>query len=298
MYSALAPLVGSLITLMNGLNSRFAEIVGALVACLVIHLAGLAAVSAVLFLKKEEKRPGSLPFYYYLGGFVGVGTVFSSTYAFSTLGASLTVGLALLGQTLFSVAVDATGFLGRKKYPLTLDRAPGLCLAVAGALFMAGNWRSDAPAMLVAFASGAFPGLSFVLNAELGRRKGLLHSTRVNYLAGLATTLLIFAAVRPDLGASWRSITAAGPFLALGGGFMGVAVVTSMNFLFPRMPAFSATLLVFSGQALTGVLIDFIAEGFFNWRKIVGTLILLVGLAINSFLSSRNRRKEGEIEKV
>ena len=157
MYSVFAPLVGALMTVMNQTNSRFSVLVGSLVATLVIHIAGLAAVSAVLLAKREEGRPGRLPFYYYLGGFVGVGTVFSNNYAFAALGASLAVALALLGQTLFSIAVDATGLLGRRKYPLSIRSLPGICLALAGVAIMVGTWRSNALAMLVAFASGALP---------------------------------------------------------------------------------------------------------------------------------------------
>jgi transporter family-2 protein len=298
-YSALAPLVGALVTLMLGVNSRFSGLVGNLVATLVIHMVGLAAVSAVLLVKGEEARPGRLPAYYYLGGFVGVATVFSSNYVFAALGASLAVALALLGQTLFSVAADATGFLGRRKYPLSARSLPGIGLAIVGAAVIgaaavghsvaAGNWRASSLAMLLALAAGALPGLSFVLNSELGRMKGILRSTRVNYLVGLATTLVIVAAVRPPAADAARAVVAAGPFLALGGGLMGVVVVAAMNMIFSRMTAFSATLLLFSGQALTGVLFDVVAEAAFDVRKLVGTFVLLAGLAINALLSRRGR---------
>jgi transporter family-2 protein len=291
MFGAFAPLVGALITIMNDANSRFSVLVGSFVAALVIHMVGLAAVSAVLLVRREEKVPGRLPFYYYLGGFVGVGTVFSNNYAFAALGASLAVAFALLGQTLLSLAVDVSGFLGRRKYPLSARNLPGIALAVTGVAVMAGNLRSGAFAMLVALASGLFTGLSFILNSELGRRKGIFRSTRVNYMAGLATTLTIIAALRPTMAASARAVAAAGPFLALGGGLMGVAVVAAANLIFPRIPAFSATILMFSGQALCGVLVDFLAQGALDLRKLAGTLVLLAGLAINALLSKRG---EGE----
>ena len=193
MYSLSVPLIGALITFMSGVNSRLSGITGNLVAVLVIHAAGLAAVSAILLVTRPEqgqgREQGRLPVYFYLGGFVGVGTVFSSNYAFGALGASLAVALALLGQTLFSVAVDATGLLGRVKYPLSLRSLPGIGLAIAGVAIMgsaaAGIGRASAPAMLVALASGALPALTFILNSELGRRKGIMRSTRVNYIVGL-----------------------------------------------------------------------------------------------------------------
>jgi len=293
MYSALAPFIGALITFTSGVNSRLSGIAGNLVATLVIHTVGLAAVSALLLVARREGPQSGEPLrvYHYLGGFVGVGTVFSSNYAFGALGASLAVALALLGQTLFSVAADATGFMGRTRYPLSLRRLPGIGLAMAGVAIMtaaaAETGRASPVAVLVALASGVLPGLSFILNSELGRRKGIMHSTRVNYIVGLATTLVIAVAVRPSAAEAVHAVVTAGPFLALGGGLMGVVVVSSISLVFPRMPALSATLLMFSGQALTGILIDFAAEGVFDVRKLAGTFVLLAGLALNSLLTRK-----------
>jgi transporter family-2 protein len=295
-YSVFVPLVGALITFMSGVNTRLTARVGFLAAAIVIHVAGLAAVSVILLVKHEERREerhdggpeARLPAWYYMGGVVGVVTVFSSIYAFTTLGASLAVALALLGQALFSIALDATGFLGRTRFPLSIRRLPGITLAIAGVMVMShavisGDWRADVPAILMALVAGATPVISFTLNSELGRRKGLLRSTRANYLTGLAGTLLVVAVVRPPVIDAVRAVAAAGPFLALGGGFMGVVVVTSMNFVFPRMSAFAATLLLFSGQALMGVLL----EGVFDAGKLIGTVVLLAGLAVDSLLSRR-----------
>jgi transporter family-2 protein len=293
MYTALAPLVGALITFMNGGNSRFSGRTGILVASLVIHLVGLAAVSALLLIGREPRRPGRLPFYNYLGGVVGVGTVFSSALAFSRLGASLAVALALIGQTLFSIAADATGLLGRTRYPLSARRAPGIALAMAGATIMAGALRWDALAMLAALAAGACPGLSSILNSELGRRKGFLHSTRANYVTGLATTAALALAARPPLAGAASAVAASGPLLALGGGLMGVAVVSSMSLIYSRMAAFSATLLIFCGEALTGVAIDAAAEGRLDGRKLAGTLVLLAGFAVDAALSRGRARPSG-----
>lgn len=301
-YIALAPLVGALVTLMLGVNSRFSGVVGNLVATLVIHVVGLVGVSAVLLVKRERTRPGRLPLCYYLGGFVGVGTVFSSNYVFAALGASLAVALALLGQTFFSIAADATGLMGRRKYPLAARGLPGIGLAIAGvavigAAAMAqtvaeGAWRTRLLAMLLGLGAGALPGLSFILNSELGRRKGIMRSTRVNYLVGLATTLVIVAVVRPPAAEALHAVAAAGPLLSLGGGLLGVIVVAAMNVIFPRTTAFAATLLLFSGQALTGVFFEVVAEGAFDLRKLVGTVLLLAGLALHVLLSKKGTAEE------
>jgi transporter family-2 protein len=280
------------------MNSRLSGLVGNLVAAAVIHVVGLAVVQAVLFVKREPVQPGRLPISYYIGGFVGVGSVLSMNYTFAALGAALAVSLSLLGQTLFSIVVDATGFMGRKRYPLSVRRLPGVCLAIVGAVVMAGSWRSDALPMLVALLSGAFPTLSSASNSELGRRKGVFRSTRINYIVGLGTTMVIVLAARPPVMAAAHAIAAAGPILLLGGGITGVIVVASLNIIFPRIPAFTATVLMFTGQALTGVIIDFAANGAFDARKLIGTFILIAGLALNALLSRHAGAEQGGRKKA
>jgi bacterial/archaeal transporter family-2 protein len=282
-----APLVGAVITLMSGLNSRLSEAAGYLVAAPVIHIAGLATVSLILLFRPEPRRPGRLPPYFYSGGVFGVATVFASAYAFASLGASMAVALSLVGQTLFSLAADAAGIFGRKRYPISARNIPGVALALAGAAVMVGDWRTDAPAMLAALTAGAIPGFTFILNSELGRKKGLFRSVRINYITGLSTSLAVLLISGAALSGSVERLANAGAALVLGGGIMGVVVVASMNYIMPRMSAFYATLLAFAGQAFTGLAVDFAAAGLFDPRKLTGTLVLLAGLAINALLTKR-----------
>ena len=45
---------------------------------------------------------------------------------------------------------------------------------------------------------------------------------------------------------------------------------------------------MFSGQAMTGVIIDAITKGAFDARKVIGTVVVLAGLAVNALLSRRD----------
>lgn len=282
MYGALAPLVGALVTIMSGINSRFSELVAPVVAVFVIHAVGLAAISTVSLVRRDTAIPGKVPAWLYLGGLIGVFTVFSSNYAFSALGASMTVAIALLGQTLFSIAADATGFLGRDKYPLAARRIPGIAIALAGVVVMCGDWRLAGPPMLVAFAAGVTSGLSTVLNAGLGKRKGVLHSVRANYVVGLAVTMGVSLLVRPPLPEAIKAISSAGPLLVLGGGLIGIVVVSTINIIVPRLAVFTFTILMFTGQTAAGVVIDAFSNGALDWRNLAGTAILLCGLALDA----------------
>ena len=294
MYGIAAPFIGVLITMMNGVNSRLSSVVGALTAALTIHVTGIVIIHGVLAARtvygraagKPLGKASRLPWYLYLGGVVGVGTVFSCNYAYTVLDASLAVALGLIGQTVFSIIADATGFLGRERRPVSARRLPGMALAVIGAVVIARNWRSDGAAMLIALGSGLCTGLNALLNAEHGRRNGTLRSARWNYISGLSVTLVIVAATRPDWRSAAASVADAGPFLAAGGASLGVMVVMSMNLVFARLPAFRATLLLFSGQALSGVVMDAAVSGAFDPRKLVGTVVVVAGLALDSAIGT------------
>jgi transporter family-2 protein len=287
MYTMLASLTGILITLMNSVNSRLAAAAGYTAAAVTVHAVGLAAVTLLTLVRREAAEPGRVPLRFYLGGFFGVGTIFACNYAFSTLSASLAVALSLLGQTGFSLLADGTGFLGRTRYPLGPGRLPGIALAAAGTAVLGWGGELRWAAVPVALAAGILPGISFILNSELGRRRGVLRSARWNYLTGLAGTAAVAALAGLPAAPSARAVLEAGPLLALGGGLSGVAVVVTMNFVFPRIPAFTATILLFSGQALAGVALDWAALGILDLRKLLGTGIVLAGLALDSRLSRK-----------
>jgi len=284
-YGTFAIAAGALVTVMSSVNSRFSEIAGPATSVLVIHASGLAAILAVSLFVKHTAVPGRIPLYMYLGGVIGVSTVFASNFAFSAIGASLTIALALLGQTMFSVVADTTGLLGRVKYPLSGRRIPGIALVLAGVAIMSGAWRANLPAMFLALGAGVSVGLSAVLNSQLGTRKGILYSTRANYTTGLLTAALIFVAARDPVPGILEAITAAGPLLALSGGMMGIVVVMTINVVMPRLPVFTATILMFAGQTVTGIFMDALRDGVIDPRKIAGTTILVAGLVFDAVLA-------------
>lgn len=293
-YALLVPLVGALIPLMNSVNSVLALRVGNALSSVIIHIAGLIAVSAALVFRREGPKGGAAggraPFYLYLAGIVGVGTVYSCNLAYGALGASLSVALALFGQMLGSVAVDATGFLGRKKYPFGLKNLPGLLIAAAGVVVISwGEWKMEVPYLALAFVSGLLPLLSFILNSQLAGRIGVMRGTRVNYLVGLAASLLILALQGALSGPSPRASVEAAAGLNIlvlaGGGVLGVIMTGATNYLFPRIPALASTLLMFAGQTFAGLGIDAVTTGHIGLRQPAGALILLAGLAVNALLT-------------
>jgi Uncharacterized protein conserved in bacteria len=290
MYGLLVPLVGGVLTIQNSLNSVLAARVGNYLSLILIHLSGFIPLCVIVLLRKEKGSGEKLPFYCYLGGFVGVGTVVACNLAYGNLGASLAVALALLGQTIGSIAVDATGFLGRRKYPLSARSLPGIALAILGVIVIAGSWEGRLGYMALAFASGFLPAMSFTMNSQVGLSRGVFRATWCNYAVGLLTTLALIAILRPPLASEASGLAGTGLIYIIGGGLLGVVFVAATSFIFPKIPALWTTLLLFTGQALTGVVVDAIAQGSFSVRKLVGTLIVLAGMCVNAALDARKER--------
>jgi len=297
MYILFAPLVGVLITVMNGINSVFAARVGSYLSVLVIHLAGLLAVSLVILVRRDGTKVRRVPAYLYAGGFVGVGTVFACNAAFSNLGASLAVALALFGQMAASLAVDSTGFLGRPRYPVSARNLPGLALCLAGIVVMAGDFGGRLGYIAIALVAGVLPLLSFSLNSQLAEARGIWRSARANFVVGLSTVLALLVIVRPDMGEGVSALAglAAGTetgigrglVLILGGGILGVVMNGVMNFIFPKIPALWSTLFMFAGQALAGLALDAIGQGSMEPRKALGVALVLAGLGANALLGRK-----------
>lgn len=299
MYAFAAPFIGIVITVMNGINSRFSDRAGMLVSAIVIHAAGLALLCLAFPFFPRNPRGRRLPAYRYSGGLVGIATLVTCNAAYSGLGASLAVALALLGQTAFSIAVDVTGFLGRPRYPLDWKHAPGIVGAVAGIALMwafapaaAATGALPAPILFaMAFVAGGLPVVSFVLNSQLALEIGPYRSTRANYVVGLGALCVAAAFARPALPAALDAVSAAGPLLALGGGALGVAVVASANVVYPRLPAFLSTLLIFSGQVVAGLAMDAFSSGAFDAGSAAGAACILVGLGLNAFLGAKSGKE-------
>lgn len=290
-YLALTPLIGALITTMNQVNSKLTAAVGSALALVLIHAVGLAASTAAIALRREKRNPARLLWYRYAGGAIGIGTVLASAAAFRGLGASMATALALLGQMAGAVALDATGLLGRRKHPLEPGQVPGLAASLLGIAVMAGPRIPALFPATMALLAGILPLSTFTLNSQLALEIGVFRSSRMNFLTGLcgsvAIALAAFAtSALPSLDAIGPAL-AAHPFMAIGGGVMGVIMVGSVNVVFPRIPAIYATTLLFAGQALIGLAIDAIDDGAIPVRKLAGVLILLGGMLYNAVRESR-----------
>lgn len=131
--------------------------------------------------------------------------------------------------------------------------------------------------ILIAIFTGANIVLCRFLNAGSSEKNGLNMSTLMNYITGLLTSLLVlwFSGEVGGFRLEWNGVSS---LVIYAGGTVGMITILLSNYLTPRLPAFLLTLLIFVSQLLTALLLDFFLTGFFSMGKLVGGLLVLIGL--------------------
>jgi transporter family-2 protein len=135
--------------------------------------------------------------------------------------------------------------------------------------------------IILAVLCGCITIISMIVNSHLAKKIGTLQGTLINYIVGLTTTILLMIIVKSSISLPYSSFSKI-PWWAFLGGLLGVVVVSSSNIVLPKIPTIYTTLLIFIGQLFTGILIDYFRVGFISKGKIIGGLLILLGLLYNS----------------
>ena len=292
MFVFLALIAGVLNAVTVLQNGQLAAFYGDYSGSVMIHLVGLVAVLVIFACVrcKLPHRQKAAP-WMFLGGVVGVGTVVFCTSAYGGVSVTAIGGLGLLGQSIASLIVDQYGLLGAKKVALRREKLVGVAAVFAGALTMVFPLTgANGLAALAALASGFTIVTARTMNARLAERHGAMRSTVMNYITGLGTSLvfmLIFGMKEPvfsgfQLSSNW--------FMYLGGA-LGVGLIMVLNVTVSKVSALSMTLLQFTGQIFTSLLLDTLLQNGFSWQSAIGGVLVAIGLSINTIAENRAEKK-------
>jgi len=135
--------------------------------------------------------------------------------------------------------------------------------------------------IILAILCGCITIVSMILNSHLAKEIGFMQGTLINYIVGLSSTILLIAIVKNPVDLSFSSYRSI-PVWAFFGGLVGVIVVASTNIVIPKIPTIYTTLLIFIGQLFTGIMIDYFRSGSISNGKIIGGLLILLGIIYNS----------------
>lgn len=133
----LAIVAGAMIPFQAGVNVQLATWIGgpiraALVSFVVGTLALLALALAFTRGMPSGAKLAEMPWWLWLGGFVGALYVYGSIVTAPRLGAVTLVAAIIAGQLLASVVIDQYGWVGFEEHPVTPGRLVGLVLLAAG----------------------------------------------------------------------------------------------------------------------------------------------------------------------
>jgi transporter family-2 protein len=134
----LSAFAGMLVAMQPPINSKLGNAIGTFAAATVSFTVGTIALFVVA-LAAGGNHVGDLrhvPWWYFLGGFIGAVFVASSLVTVRTLGAGGVVAATIAGQLTMSVIIDRFGLLGLEHKPLTLARIAGVVLLAAGVLLV------------------------------------------------------------------------------------------------------------------------------------------------------------------
>lgn len=145
--------------------------------------------------------------------------------------------------------------------------------------------------LLISTLAGASIVVARNINSALANKIGLVQGTFYNYLTGLFTSFIFFIVTREFLSFSYNSFKAV-PLWAYLGGLVGVVVVASSNIVTPKVPAFYLSLIMFIGQLFSGVLIDYFQFRDISSGKIIGGVLILLGLTYNLYIDKKTEPSE------
>jgi len=137
----LALLMGVCVTLQGALNATLVPRVGfgggLVVNSTIVILCSLAVwVGMGQMDRLRWDNLAQIPWYGYLGGVCGFLIVLLAVLLIPLLGAGLTLSFAIAAQLLAAILLDHFGWLGMPEHPITLPRAIGCLLLLAGVIMV------------------------------------------------------------------------------------------------------------------------------------------------------------------
>ena len=288
MFTILATLTGVLNTITVMQNGQLSAFYGSYSGTVLIHLVGLLTVLLIaLFNHKTWPERRGAPWWMYLGGVVGVGTVVFITSAYGGISMSAITALGLLGQSVTSIFADQYGLFGSDKTPFFPGRCWAVLMVILGvAMMIFPMGQATVGAVVFALLSGLTIVFARTLNGQLTQRQGAMRSTVMNYITGLGTSILVmlFLGMKEPM---WTSPALSGNWFMYLGGTLGVCLIMLLNVTVPKVPAFAFTLLQFLGQMVTSLALDAMLTGAFSVRNLLGGILVWIGLALDVWMRKR-----------
>ncbi|WP_288366857.1 DMT family transporter [uncultured Acinetobacter sp.] len=140
LFLPLALGIGIAMAIQTALNTQLRESLHSpLQAAFISFLIGTIVLSLLVSFEDATKpslaQLGQIPWYLWLGGFLGVYAISVSIYTAPKFGFLTLSGVIIFGQLGMSMLLDHFGWLGNEKIPVNWQRVLGAIMIFAGVIF-------------------------------------------------------------------------------------------------------------------------------------------------------------------
>lgn len=284
MYYILASIASVLVSFMIFVNGKSLNYFNLYTSLTLINLVGLITTFIFLLvtknnlLIKKKVKP-----YYFLGGVVGYLLTFFNVVAFNKIPLSSIIALALLGQVLTSLIIDNFGLFKMKINKISKNNVLGIIIISIGIITMLYQTPFKVIPILFAFLSGITIVITRQLNAGLSYFSNAYTSSLYNFLTGfIFSSIILFISYFISDSKCFTSSFGISDAWVLLGGVIALIINILLNISVSHLSSFNMTLIIFSGQLLTGIFLDYISLGIFSLKIFLGSVFALTGLFINT----------------
>jgi bacterial/archaeal transporter family-2 protein len=134
-FIVFAALAGSLMAIQGTFNSILGRIIGLLEGTFSVHLIGAiaAGILMLIFGNGNFSKAGSVPWFVWLGGLIGVAIIFGVAVSIPKLGVGVATTAIIAAQLLTAYIIDHFGLFGMERIPFNVWKLGGITLIVVGA---------------------------------------------------------------------------------------------------------------------------------------------------------------------
>lgn len=139
-YILWALMAGVVLPFQIGLNHLVAKGSTPMWSAAISFIVGFIGLGALIFVTRQPMLSmaalGTVPWYAWVGGFLGAFYVASTIFVAPVIGVSFLVALTVAGQLLASLYIDHHGLIGFTQQPISLGRLMGAMLLVIGVVLI------------------------------------------------------------------------------------------------------------------------------------------------------------------
>lgn len=270
--------IGIIVSFQTAVNSRLRRFIGSPYQASFVSFAIGTLFLAVITLLDHQSLlvSGTLlatqPWWIWIGGLLGVIFLTTNILLFPHIGAVQTAIMPILGQVIMGSVIDNFGWFNATKQPLTLIKAIGLLLALAGIMITvalpetlqrrhqvqrsttASNsllWR------LLGVLAGALGATQTTINGRLGLvLHSAVHAAFISFLIGTLGLLIIVLIANHGLKEVRRAAGPGKPWWLWIGGVLGAIFVLGNAYLAPIIGTGQTVVFALLGQIAGGLLVD------------------------------------------